>query len=53
MVRMYKTAEFYRNTSQLPSNKTKVTAFSVFKLVCAFLDFQNQEVRVVLLFFLM
>lgn len=26
------------------AKKPKVTAFSVFKLVCAFLDFQNQEV---------
>lgn len=52
MVRMYKTAEFYGSTSQLLSNITKGTAFSVFKLLCAFLHFQNQEVGKVLGFFL-
>lgn len=48
MVRMYKTAEFYGSTSQLLSNKTKVIAFNVFRLVCAFLDFQNEKVGKVL-----
>lgn len=48
MVRMYKTAEFYGSTSQLPSNITKGSACSVFKLLCAFLHFQNQEAGKVL-----